>query len=132
MRHAIEVEVTKTLRTSVFLVFDDEDPRQAHFFKDGKLKEGGVAMDSLATNEAKNIGDSDWIDDDEYATEGSTAVSTSDVSEYDNLEVSTLADGDIPDVNGMTAVERDLHAEAVAGLAVHNARERAEREGVQS
>lgn len=80
----LEVDIERTIYTSVNIVVDDEDEKYKNLFKDGKLAGCSKALDEAAHEAANEIVDKyDWeTDEDNTDVVGIKIISEEEASHY--------------------------------------------------
>lgn len=117
MKRFVEIEVTKTLYSSVYVELDDTDPRFAGWFKDGKL-DARRALDRIGTSLAKEtLDDYDWDDHgDNINADGYKEIPESEAAPYEVIDLCEMHASELPDRRGMTPWEREAFERKPAGM----------------
>jgi|LSQX01.1.fsa_nt_gb hypothetical protein len=92
-RKFVEVEVSKMLRSSVFIAFDDEKEEHKELLESGKITWKGLRkLRKAAVDASEELDSTDWEEEDEIEIEGGKVVDESEALQY------TCWDADAKDV----------------------------------
>ena len=92
-RKFVEVEVSKMLRSFVFIAFDDEKEEHKELLESGKIIWKGLRkLRKAAVDASEELDSTDWEEEDEIEIEGGKVVDESEALQY------TCWDADAKDV----------------------------------